>query len=70
MISEDGNGFFMTMYKEIEVEVTVNNEEEYVKSYNSLYGPRPYGYGPEWAKLMTVGVFSKTSLILKCYNTF
>ena len=51
MISEDGNGFFMTMYKEIEVEVTVNNEE-YVKLYNSLYGPSPYGYGPEWAKLM------------------
>ena len=54
MISEDGNGFFMTMYKEIEVEVPVNNEEEYVKSHNSFYGSRPYGYGPELAKLMTV----------------
>lgn len=62
MISEDGNGFFMTMYKEIEVEVPVNNEEEYVEEHNSFYGPRPYGYGPEWAKLMVVGEPNMTKI--------
>ena len=48
-------GVFITLYKEIEVEVPINNEEDYVKERNSIYGPRPYGYGGEDAKLMEVG---------------
>lgn len=46
---------FGTLMKEIEIEVPVNNEASYVKAYNSKYGPRPYGYGPDDAKLMKVG---------------
>ena len=41
--------------KETEIEVSVNNEASYVQEYNSKYGPRPYGYGPDDAKLMKVG---------------
>ena len=48
-------GHFIWMWKEIEIEVPVNNEESYVKEYNSKYGPKPIGYGPEWAKIMKVG---------------
>lgn len=46
---------FATLLKEKEIEVPVNNEESYVQEYNSKYGPRPYGYGPDNAKLMKVG---------------
>ena len=46
---------FSTLMKETEIEVPVNNEESYVEAYNSKYGPRPYGYGPDDAKLMKVG---------------
>ena len=43
------------MWKEVEVEVPINNEENYVKLYNEKYGPKPIGYGPDDAKLMKVG---------------
>lgn len=46
---------FATLLKEKEVEVSINNEASYVEKYNSKYGPRPYGYGPDDAKLMKVG---------------
>lgn len=54
---KDGSvsGCFICLRKEIEVEVPINNEEEYVKMYNAKYGPRPYGYGPDDAELMKVG---------------
>ena len=46
---------FGTLLRETEVVVPVNNEESYIEKYNSKYGPRPYGYGPDDAKLMKVG---------------
>lgn len=52
---EDGHGCFIWMWKEIEIEVPVNNEESYVEAYNKNYGPPPIGYGGENAKLMKVG---------------
>lgn len=49
------NGHFMWLWKEVEVEVPINNEVHFIKSYNSKYGPRPIGYGSKDAKLMRVG---------------
>lgn len=46
---------FTWMWKEVEVEVPINNEENYVKLYNEKYGPKPIGYGPDDARLMKVG---------------
>lgn len=46
---------FQWLWKEVEIEVPVNNEESYVKAYNSKYGPKPIGYGAENAELMEVG---------------
>lgn len=46
---------FGCLYKMIELPVKVNNEKHYVKCYNSKYGPKPIGYGPEDAPLMEVG---------------
>lgn len=46
---------FTWMWKEVEMEVPINNEENYVKLYNEKYGPRPIGYGPDNAKLLKVG---------------
>ena len=48
-------GHFMWLWKEVDVEVPINNEESFVKEHNSKYGPRPIGYGGEDAKLMKVG---------------
>ena len=54
---DDGtvSGCYIWMWKEIEFNVPINNEEEYVKMHNAKYGPRPYGYGPDNAKLLKVG---------------
>lgn len=49
------NGHFIWLWKEVEIEVPINNEEHFVEAHNSKYGPRPIGYGPENAKLMKVG---------------
>ena len=46
---------FICLWKEVEIEVPINNEEKYVKEHNSFYGPPPFGYGDENAKLMVVG---------------
>ena len=46
---------FIWMWKEVSKEVPINNEESFVKEYNSKYGPKPYGYGGPDAKLMEVG---------------
>ena len=46
---------FQWLWKEVEMEVPINNEEQYVKTFNSKYGPKPIGYGPDDAKLMEVG---------------
>lgn len=46
---------FQWLWKEIDMEVPINNEEQYVESFNSKYGPKPIGYGPDDAKLMEVG---------------
>lgn len=46
---------FIWLWKEIQIVIPVNNEENYVKEYNSFYGPRPIGYGDKGAKLMKVG---------------
>ena len=48
-------GHFMWLYKEMEIEIPINNEVDFVEHYNSKYGPRPIGYGDENAKLMKVG---------------
>ena len=46
---------FIWLWKEIEMEVPINNEESYVEEFNQIYGPRPIGYGGEDATLMEVG---------------
>lgn len=46
---------FATLYKKVKVSVPINNEEEYVSSYNAKYGPKPIGYGPVNAELKEVG---------------
>ena len=46
---------FATLYKLVEFDVKINNEESYVKVYNAKYGPKPIGYGPDNAKLLVVG---------------
>jgi len=53
---------FATLYKEVEVAVTNNNEEEYVPTYNSKYGPKPIGYGGEDAELKEIGTPSTHSI--------
>ena len=54
---EDGtvSGCYIWLWKEIEVEYPINNEEVYVEMHNKKYGPRPIGYGPENAELLEVG---------------
>lgn len=47
---------YATLYKEIELEVPNNNEEEYVPMWNAKYGPKPIGYGSEDTKLKEIGV--------------
>jgi hypothetical protein len=61
---DDGtvSGCYIWMWKEIEIDVPINNEEEYVKMHNAKYGPRPYGYGPDNAKLLKVGELSKSTV--------
>ena len=61
---EDGtvSGCYIWLWKEIEVEVPINNEEEYVKMHNAKYGPRPYGYGPDNAELLKVGQLNKSTV--------
>ena len=49
------SGVFITLWKEIKIVVPLNDEEHYVENHNSIYGPRPYGYGSDDAKLMKVG---------------
>lgn len=46
---------FQWLWKEVEMEVPINNEENYVKEYNAKYGPKPIGFGPTNAELMEVG---------------
>lgn len=62
--NEDGtvSGRFMWLWKEKEVEVTINNEEEFIREYNEAYGPCPYGYGPDNAELMKAGEVHKTKV--------
>jgi len=48
-------GHFMWLWREVEVEVPINNEEHFVEQYNSKYGPRPIGYGAKDARLMRAG---------------
>lgn len=61
---EDGtiSGCYIWMWKEIEIEVPINNEEVYVEMHNKKYGPRPYGYGPDNAKLLKVGQLNKSTV--------
>ena len=56
------SGCYIWMWKEIEIEVPINNEEEYVNMHNAKYGPRPYGHGPDNAKLLKVGEPNKHSV--------
>lgn len=49
------SGVFITLWKEVKIVVPLNDEENYVEEHNSYYGPKPYGYGPDDAKLMKVG---------------
>lgn len=46
---------FQWLWKEVDMEVPINNEEQYVEAYNAKYGPKPIGYGPDDAELMEVG---------------
>jgi hypothetical protein len=54
---EDGtvSGCYIWLWKEIEVEYPINNEEVYVEMHNKTYGPPPIGYGPANAPLLEVG---------------
>ena len=55
MKTELFSGAFITLWKEVKIVVPINDEENQGERNNSLYGPRPYGYGPDNAKLMKVG---------------
>jgi hypothetical protein len=55
---------YATLYKEIEVEVPHNNEEEYVPLWNSKYGPRPLGYGSDSTIPKEIGVPAKSTVWL------
>lgn len=46
---------FIWLWKEIQIVIPINNEENYVEEYNSFYESRPIGYGGEDTKLMKVG---------------
>lgn len=46
---------FQWLWKEVEIEVPVNNEKEYIEAWNHKYGPEPIGHGLEDAELMEVG---------------
>lgn len=46
---------FATLYKEVEVKLPYNNEEEYIKIHNAKYGPKPIGMGPDYAELLVPG---------------
>lgn len=46
---------FQWLWKEVEIEVPINNEKDYVEAWNRKYGPRPVGYGSEDTPLKVVG---------------
>lgn len=46
---------FQWLWKEVEIEIPINNEEVYVDAWNHKYGPKPIGYGTDDAELMEVG---------------
>lgn len=48
-------GCYIWLWKEIEIEIPINNEEVYVEMHNKTYGPHPIGYGPDNAPLLEVG---------------
>jgi hypothetical protein len=47
---------YATLYKELEFEVSYNNEEVYVPTWNAKYGPRPLGNGPDSTVSKQIGV--------------
>jgi hypothetical protein len=46
---------YATLYRKECVQVIINNEDKYVPTYNSKYGPRPIGYGMDNATLLEIG---------------
>lgn len=46
---------YMTMWREEEFIVSINNPEEYIQLHNEKYGPPPIGYGSPDAKLYEKG---------------
>lgn len=49
-------GKYATLYREYDIEVAHNDEENYVQKWNAKYGPRPLGYGRDSTIPKEVGV--------------
>jgi hypothetical protein len=47
---------YATLYRQTEVQVPHNNEEEYVPTWNAKYGPKPLGYGSDSTIPKKIGV--------------
>lgn len=46
---------YAVLYKETKFSVPHNNEEHYVPTWNSKYGPKPIGYGSPNTELKEIG---------------
>jgi len=55
-------GKYATLYRSTEIEVPYNDEEKYVPMFNSKYGPKPIGMGPENAILKEIGKPTKKTI--------
>ena len=53
---------YAALYKEVEVEVPHNNEENYVECWNSKYGPPPKGQGSPSTEPKQIGVKTKSKV--------
>lgn len=47
---------YATLYRETEIEVSHNDEEQYVPKWNAKYGPRPLGCGRDSTVPKEIGV--------------
>ena len=46
------NSRYITLFRQEEIKIRINNQIKYVESYNSKYGPPPIGHGGEDSKLL------------------
>jgi hypothetical protein len=53
---------YATLYRKETFLVPYNNADVYVQKYNEKYGPKPIGYGPDSAKLLSVDDLDETEV--------